>query len=295
VVPNQLQGDPSDPTNSALWTPDQALFNNTWIKNVAVSVPGTVRGFNPALPESIYNRPFITIVSDREGFPGFDTLYKTRGADAILADNPFGHSLTEPGVTVTSNDDPATYTFAPVEDYLWTFREKKGPDGGTGRTMIMGPWLPKNFIRSIGTLRDRANPFRGITPPTRNSLPNTTFFGGSNGQTPRTPENASNQVTSRTTNLPVNSFGQMYPTATPPTRGSWTSSSTRTMATGLGQTRRSGCSPTCRRSPAFESTGRDSVGTSAGSFPSTRPIWIPSQLPTSRPSAASHKRTASSR
>jgi hypothetical protein len=215
VVPNQLQGDPSDPTNSALWTPDQALFNNTWIKNVAVSVPGTVRGFNPALPESIYNRPFITIVRDREGFPGFDTLYKTRGADAILADNPFGHSLTEPGVTVTSNDDPATYTFAPVEDYLWTFREKKGPDGGTGRTMIMGPWLPKNFIRSIGTLRDRANPFRGITPPTRNSLPNTTFFGGSNGQTPRTPENASNQVTSRTTNLPVNSFGQMYPTASP--------------------------------------------------------------------------------
>ena len=30
------------------------------------------------------NRPFITIVEDRQGFPGFDTLFKTRGADAEL-------------------------------------------------------------------------------------------------------------------------------------------------------------------------------------------------------------------
>ena len=152
VIPNVPTGDPS--------------FDATWIKQNAGA------GFDPNLAEAPDNRPFITIVRKREGFPGFDTLFASRGADAELGVNP------DTGM----NDDPAHYTFEPVIDYLWAMRSKKGPDGGTGRTLIMGPWLPKNFIKTYGTLHDRANPFRGILTPTRNGLePNAT------GQVPRSP------------------------------------------------------------------------------------------------------------
>ena len=151
VVPNVLTGD--------------LAFDRTWIKQ------NTGTGYDPNQAEGPSNRPFVTIVRKREGFPGFDTLFQTRGADAELGVNP------DTGV----DDDPANYTFAPVIDYLWTFRSKKGPDGGTGRTLVMGPWLPKNTIRTLGTLSDRANTFRGILPPTRNGL---ATFGG---QMPRSP------------------------------------------------------------------------------------------------------------
>ncbi len=140
VIPNVRTGDPE--------------FDATWIKQ------NNFTGYDPNLAESPANRPFITIVRKREGFPGFDTLFQTRGADAELGVNP------DTGV----NDDPANYTFEPVVDYLWALRSKKGPDGGTGQTMIMGPWLPKQTIQTLGTLQDRANPFRGILPPTRNGL-----------------------------------------------------------------------------------------------------------------------------
>jgi hypothetical protein len=201
VIPNEPLGG----SNPALWTPEQALFNQTWIKD---GDGDGVNGYNPANPDRPGNRPMITIVRDREGFPGFDTLFKTRGADAELAENPGYRSLYDPSMIEPYNDDPAVYTFEPVEDYVWTFRSKLGPDGGAGRTLVMGPWLPKNYIRTLGTLHDRANPFRGITPPTRYNLPP----GSPNGQTNRVPM-------SRTTNLPPAMGPSMaiYPTANTPT------------------------------------------------------------------------------
>ena len=213
VIPNELVGG----TNELLWTDDERLFNDTWIKFLGLPE----RGYDPTLPVSPANRPEITIVRDREGFPGFDTLFKTRGADAelgIVADShPLDGSLADvpPDMPQPRNDDPANYVFAEVMDYLWTFRSKKGPGGGTGRTQVMGPWLPKNFIRSLGTLSDRANPFRGITPPTRNGLISAyrPVLGGPlvplpNGQTNRVPQ-------SRTTDLPPGFYGDIYPTASP--------------------------------------------------------------------------------
>jgi hypothetical protein len=176
IVPNVPTGDPS--------------FDREWIK----ANNGT--GYNPNQPDTPSNRPFVTIVEERVGFPGFDTLFKTRGADAELGVNQ------DTGI----NDDPANYVFENVLDYLWTFRSKKGPDGGTGRTMVMGPWLPKNFIRSLGTFSDRANPFRGVQPPTRNSLENVLTPGGQ--QSPR-------GFTPRTTDLPPPLSGPAYPYADP--------------------------------------------------------------------------------
>jgi len=169
VVPNRPRGGP----DRTLWTEEEKAFNDEWIKqNQLAGGGGFGTGFDPNQPEGPANRPYVTIVRSRQGFPGFDTLFKTRGADAELGVNP------DTGV----DDDPANYTFAPVEDYRWTFRSKKGPDGGTGRTWIMGPWLPKNKIQTLGSLSDRANPFRGVLPPTRNGLVNAF------GQVSRSPE-----------------------------------------------------------------------------------------------------------
>ena len=62
-----------------------------------------------------------------------------------------------------------------------------------------------------GDRRYRANPFRGITPPLRNALSPVP----ATGQTNRTPENAANPLTSRTTKFPLGPDGDMYPTASP--------------------------------------------------------------------------------
>jgi hypothetical protein len=188
-----IRNEPVGGTVPAQWTPDQALFNNTWIKNTCQVPPGI--GFQPtcAFGPGPWNREFITIVEDRQGFPGLDTLFRTRGADAELGANQ------DTGV----NDDPANYTFEPVLNHLWALRSKKGPDGGAGRTMVMGPWLPKNSIRSLGTLSDRANPFRGITPPVRNGLP---LVPGVQDRRVPSP---------RTSNFPAPLVGAPYPTTDP--------------------------------------------------------------------------------
>ncbi|MGI9591711.1 MAG: DUF1302 family protein, partial [Myxococcota bacterium] len=63
-------------------------------------------------------------------------------------------------------DDAAFYTFEPIFDWRFTFRSFPGGDGGNGRTLPMGPWLPKNFFSTSAALADRANPFRGRRTPT---------------------------------------------------------------------------------------------------------------------------------
>jgi len=58
------------------------------------------------------------------------------------------------------------YTLDPMLDWKFTFRDKVGPEGGTGQTWIMAPWLPKNFFGSLAQGSNRANPFRGRATPT---------------------------------------------------------------------------------------------------------------------------------
>jgi hypothetical protein len=86
---------------------------------------------------------------ERRGYPGFDTFFRQAGPD-----DQFGTA-----------DDPARYVHEHVSDFKFTFRAFRGPIGNDN--MIMGPWLPKNFIRSVALNTDRANPFRGRVAPTQ--------------------------------------------------------------------------------------------------------------------------------
>ena len=85
---------------------------------------------------------------ERRGYPGFDTFFRQAGPD-----DQFGTA-----------DDPARYVHEHVADFAFTFKEVRGPIGND--TMIMGPWLPKNFIRANALNPDRGNPFRGRVAPT---------------------------------------------------------------------------------------------------------------------------------
>jgi hypothetical protein len=166
--------------------------------------------FDPALPNpNPQNRPESFAVAKRKGFPGFDTLADLEGADGQLFLNPFGQegvidfagpmatddpnayapkfaeNLFENGrfvdklrIEPDTTDDPAAYLFEPIEGYKFTFREIRGAGGSTGQTQLMGPWLPKNFIRTLAVLDDRGHPLRGRFAPTRNTV----LFQGRSGQ-----------------------------------------------------------------------------------------------------------------
>jgi len=73
----------------------------------------------------------------------------------------------EGGYAEEIRDAGLLYTRDPMLNWKFTFRDKVGPAGGTGQTVIMGPWLPKHFFESLATVRNRANPFRGRMTPTR--------------------------------------------------------------------------------------------------------------------------------
>ena len=57
------------------------------------------------------------------------------------------------------SDDPARYINARILDYRFAYKETRGPSNTD--TAIMGPWLPRNFVRAQALLTDRGNPFRG--------------------------------------------------------------------------------------------------------------------------------------
>jgi hypothetical protein len=78
-----------------------------------------------------------------------------------------------------------------------------GPDAEPGTNPDSGVDDDPAPYAYAGSLSDRANPLRGITPPTRNGLPTL-----ATGQTSRIP-------VSRTTNLPLGPDGDVYPTASP--------------------------------------------------------------------------------
>jgi hypothetical protein len=73
--------------------------------------------------------------------PSVDTLFGVKGA---LQNDPV--------------DDPALYTFRNFLDYRFALRHIDGVENGHG-TQVMGPWLPKNGIDSVGTTADIVNPF----------------------------------------------------------------------------------------------------------------------------------------
>jgi len=82
-------------------------------------------------------------------YPGFDLFFKQAGPDDVLG----------------TADDPARYVQQHIADFAFTFKEIRGPINAN--TMIMGPWLPKNFIRAVALNPDIGNPFRGRVAPTQ--------------------------------------------------------------------------------------------------------------------------------
>ncbi len=87
-------------------------------------------------------------IIDDSGYPGADTLFRSEGADSVP----------------NSGDEPARYTFAPIADFRFAFKDIRA--NAAGGTYPMAPWLPKNRFTANGMLIDRANPFRGRFAPT---------------------------------------------------------------------------------------------------------------------------------
>jgi len=81
------------------------------------------------------------------GFPGFDTLFRQKGADGFI----------------NTDDEQARYTFENVLDFRFGLLKTRDQDAGG--TTVVGPWLPKNRVVANGLLRDRANPYRGRFAP----------------------------------------------------------------------------------------------------------------------------------
>jgi hypothetical protein len=138
-------------------------------------VPGQSPNFcyDSSQPITVQNTPTKQDVVKRVGFPGFDSLADNEGADNVLGKNtlqPYARGPLESDVVMDPNDDPYNYLFEPIQDFRWTFRDKLGPLGSTGRTLSMGPWLPKNKVKSLAVLSNRGNPFRGARTPTANAL-----------------------------------------------------------------------------------------------------------------------------
>jgi hypothetical protein len=221
------------PTNDSVVPPGQPRRINPQERNPTLKYvpvePLVNAGFNPTLDASpqdcptngfasdvdpeyqevgcYSNRPEIPTVRKREGFPGFDTLFDSKGADGQLDNNPDYTTSEVPARPVGSldemaqimdefrdradmgdapgadeweslfrglareRDDPAFYTVEPLIDLSWTFRAIPGADGGAGQTGLMGP-SPDSQGRSRKivpnrSLRDRANPFRGRETPTQ--------------------------------------------------------------------------------------------------------------------------------
>ena len=89
------------------------------------------------------------IPGEREGFPDFDTFFRVAGHDNVIG----------------NEDDPGRYYLAHALDYHFALKAFSGPNSSAiTNTQLLGPWLPRNFIRSVAMNPDRANPFRGRVP-----------------------------------------------------------------------------------------------------------------------------------
>ena len=99
---------------------------------------------------------------ERLGFPGYGTFFRQFGPDNIKGVNPNPNR----GIVELERpyDDPAWYVHEKVLDYRFAFKDFRGTVGTS--TQILGPWLPKNYVRSIALNTDRGNPYRGRVAPT---------------------------------------------------------------------------------------------------------------------------------
>jgi hypothetical protein len=92
-----------------------------------------------------------------DGFKEPGEPVENRGLFSGLKGNKGGDDIAD------TDDDPFKYTMEPYLDYAFAFKNVRNYDGG--RLATLGPWLPKNFIDSIGGLRNKANPLRGRQTP----------------------------------------------------------------------------------------------------------------------------------
>jgi hypothetical protein len=99
---------------------------------------------------------------ERLGFPGYSTFFRQFGPDNIKGPNPnVNRGVVQLG---QSFDDPAWYVHEKVLDFKFAFKDFRGTAGVS--TQIVGPWLPRNYVRSIALNPDRGNPLRGRVAPT---------------------------------------------------------------------------------------------------------------------------------
>ena len=81
---------------------------------------------------------------ERRGIPDYDIFFRQPGGDNVHG----------------TPDDPGRYANERILDHRYALVEFRGAES-LGPTQVLGPWLPKNRIRSIALGLDRANPFRG--------------------------------------------------------------------------------------------------------------------------------------
>ncbi|MGH0038187.1 MAG: DUF1302 family protein [Myxococcota bacterium] len=133
-LPGRLRGARRKGVTGAVYTGDTRELAGIPLKELGFE-------FKDA-PEGNTKRPgFIWHV------PGVDTLFGIEGPDGVLG----------------TSDDPAFYTFAPFvesngREYRFGLRRVPGPEAGQG-LQVLGPWRPRDKIRSQAPLADRANPF----------------------------------------------------------------------------------------------------------------------------------------
>jgi len=89
--------------------------------------------FNDRVPLEIFN------------VSGIATLFGVAGVDG----------------DVGTPDDPAPFVLSDFEDFRFAARKVRGTVNGVG-TQTLGPWLPKNFVTSIGALSNKPNPFNPL-------------------------------------------------------------------------------------------------------------------------------------
>ncbi len=99
-------------------------------------------GFTPVNGEIIEDQPGRTV----------------RGLFAGLLDQQGADDLPD------TLDDPFRYVMSDFLDFGFTFKDVRNGNGAAGAN-VLGPWLPKNFIESNASLRNKANPFRGRLTP----------------------------------------------------------------------------------------------------------------------------------
>ena len=233
------------------------------------------------LPGNGAQRTFIW----HSGGPGVKKIVLTPTHEAFANEPPFrlgSRPNFDPNLPQGPSNRPfyTIYVPSPNSSVLERIFASMGPDAEPGTNPDTAENDDPSPYAYVDPLAERANPFRGITPPTRNGLPNIP----ASGQTNRIPM-------SRTTDLPLGPQGDVYPTAS----ATGDTPDSRIQDFFLNPTQgynpgavRPSSSPTYRRTPsAAGSTPRDSAGTSAAWFLFSRPTSFPTARPRSRSAAPS--------